>query len=398
MSLEAKKVKGMLVLKKAYKTEVHLTAAQQQKANQTIGVCRYVYNLYLEIAQNHYKETKKHLSGFDFSKWLNNVHTKQTDLWIKDVSSKAVKQAIMNGDKAFKNFFKGLAKFPRFKKKKNQDVKAYFPKNNATDLTVERHRVKIPTFGWVRLKEFGYIPTNATVINCTISQKAGRYFISVLCDIEKNKAAYKSETDGIGIDLGLKEFAVCSNHLVFDNINKQERIIKLEKRLKRQQRKLSRSYEQNKNRERGEYCAKNRQKQRFVVQKLHARLTNIRKEYSRFVVSVLVKTKPAYIAIEDLNVKGMMKNRHLSRAIADQGFRQFREWLITKCLEIEIEVRLVNRWFPSSKKCSCCGEKNLSLTLADRVFTCGICGMEIDRDFNASLNLAYTQEYTVVTE
>ena len=171
------------------------------------------------------------MSGYDFSKWLNNVHTKQTDQWIKDVSSKAVKQAIMNGDKAFKNFFKGLAKFPRFKKKKNQDVKAYFPKNNATDLTVERHRIKIPTIGWVRLKEFGYIPTDATVINCTLSQKAGRYFISVLCDVEKSKAEYKSETDGIGVDLGLKEFAVCSNHLVFENINKHEGIIKMEKQL-----------------------------------------------------------------------------------------------------------------------------------------------------------------------
>jgi len=304
----------------------------------------------------------------------------------------------MNGDKAFKNYFKGLAKFPRFKKRKDQDVKAYFPKNNATDLTVERHRVKIPTFGWVRLKEFGYIPTDATVINCTMSQKAGRYFISVLFDIEKNKTAYKSKTDGIGVDLGLKEFAVCSNQLIFENINKQERIIVLEKGLKRQQQKLSRSYEQNKNRKRGEFCAKNRQKQLLVVQKLHTRLANIRKEYSRFVVSVLVKTKPAYIAIEDLNVKGMMKNRHLSRAIANQSFRQFREWLVAKCLEIGIEVRLVNRWFPSSKKCSSCGEKNLSLTLANRVFTCGICGMEMDRDFNASLNLKYTQEYTIVTE
>jgi putative transposase len=350
LPLEAKKVKGVLVLKKAYKTEIHLSAAQQQKANQTIGVCRYVYNLYLETAQNHYKETKKHLSGFAFSKWLNNVHTKQNDKWIKDVSSKAVKKAIMNGDRAFKNFFKGVAKFPRFKKKKNEDVKAYFPKNNATDLTVQRHRVKIPTFGWVRLKEFGYIPTDATVINCTMSQKAGRYFISVLCDVKKSGEVYESETEGIGVDLGLKEFAVCSNQLIFENVNKQERIIKLEKRLKRQQRKLSRSIEQNKNRKRGEFCAKNRQKQLFVVQKLHARLANMRKEYIRFVASVLVKTKPAYIAIEDLNVTGIMKNRHLSRVIAGQNFKQFREFLIAKCLEIGIEVRLVNRWFPSSKQ------------------------------------------------
>ncbi|QUW22396.1 transposase [Sporosarcina sp. Marseille-Q4063] len=385
-------------MKRTFKTEVLLTQDQQQKANQTIGVCRYVYNLYLVTAQNHYKETKKHLSGFAFSKWLNNVHTKQTDQWIKDVSSKAVKQAIMNGDSAYKNFFNGLAKFPRFKKKSKQDVKAYFPKNNASDLTVERHRVKIPTFGWLRLKEFGYIPTNAIVINCTLSQKAGRYFISVLCDVEKRNAKYENVTDGIGVDLGLKEFAVCSNHLVFENINKQVRIIKLEKQLKRHQRKLSRSYNQNKNRKEGEFCAKNRQKQLLVVQILHARLANIRKEYIRYVVSVLVKTKPAYIAIEDLNVKGMMGNRHLARTIAKQNFKQFRELLVAKCLEIGIKVRLVDRWYPSSKNCSGCNNKNVSLSLADRIFTCENCGLEMNRDFNASLNLKYTKEYTVITE
>ena len=304
----------------------------------------------------------------------------------------------MNGDRAFKNFFKGIAKFPRFKKKRNQDVKAYLPKNNPTDLTVERHRIKIPTFGWVRLKEFGYIPAGTTVTSCTISQKAGRYYVSVLCAVNKSRPVYRSESDGVGCDLGLNKFLVCSNHLVFDNINKQHRIIKLEKQLKRQQRKLSRSYEQNKSRKRGEFCAKNRRKQLIVVQKLHARLANIRKEYIRFVVSALVKTKPAYIAIEDLNIKGMMKNRYLSREIGQQNFYQFREWLIAKCLEIGIEVRLVNRWLPSSKLCSSCGKKNVSLSLADRIFVCENCSTEIDRDFNASLNLTYTKEYTVVTE
>ncbi len=384
-------------MKKAFKTEILLSDLQRQKINQTIGVCRYVYNLYLETAQNHYQETNKHMSGYDFSKWLNNVHTKQTDRWIKEVSSKAVKQAIMNGDKAFKNFFKGLAKFPRFKKKKNQDVKAYFPKNNATDLTIERHRIKIPTIGWVQLKEFGYIPTNANVTSCTVSQKAGRYFVSVLCTIEQIKTEYVSESDGIGIDLGLETFATCSNHLVFENINKDQRMIKLEKRLKRQQRKLSRSYEQNKHRKRGEFCTKNRQKQLVVVQKLHARLVNIRKAYIRYMISELVKTKPAFIAIEDLNVKGMMKNRHLARAIAQQNFSQFKEWIIAKCLDIGIEIRLVDRWFPSSKRCSSCGHQKKLLSLSERTFSCANCNLEMNRDFNASLNLKYTQSYTIVT-
>ena len=171
----------------------------------------------------------------------------------------------------------------------------------------------------------GYIPTDATVINCTVSQKAGRYFVSVLCEVEEVRESYVPEHDGVGIDLGISTFAVCSHHVQFKNINKTQPVSKLEKSLKRQQRKLSRSYEQNKNRKRGEFCAKNRQKQLLVVQKLHARLANIRHEYIRYVVSVLVKTKPTYLTIEDLNVKGMMKNRHLSKAIAQQNFYTFLE-------------------------------------------------------------------------
>lgn len=384
-------------MRRAYKTEILLADHQRQKINQTIGVCRYVYNLYLQVSQDQYKKTKNHLSGYDFSKWLNNVHTKKTDQWIKEVSSKAVKQAIMHGDRAYKNFFKGVAKFPCFKKKKNQDVKAYFPKNNKTDLTVERHRIKVPTIGWVRLKEYGYIPTDAKVKSCTISQKAGRYFISVLCEGEEIKKDYTPEHDGIGIDLGISTFAVCSHHVEFENINKTKRIIKLEKSLKRQQRKLSRSYEQNKNRMRGEFCAKNRQKQLLVVQKMHARLANIRQEYIRYVVSVLVKTKPTYITIEDLNIKGMMKNRHLSKAIGQQNFNAFREWLLAKCNEHNIELRLVDRWYPSSKLCSSCGVKKTKLSLCERTFACDSCDAALDRDFNASLNLKYAKEYTVLT-
>lgn len=158
-------------MKKAYKTEILLDERQMTKVNQTIGTCRYVYNLYLDTAQNHYKATGKHLSGYDFSKWLNNIYTKQTDFWIKDVSSKAVKQAIMNGDRAFKNFFKGLAERPKFKIKKKQDVKAYFPKNNPKDIVVERHRIKVPTLGWIRLKEYGYIPVDAKVSTARFLKK-----------------------------------------------------------------------------------------------------------------------------------------------------------------------------------------------------------------------------------
>lgn len=384
-------------MKKAFKTEIILSPSQQQKVNQTIGTCRYVYNLYVATAQSHYKETGKHLSGYNFSKWLNNVYVKEQNTWIKEVSSKAVKQAIMNGNRAFKNFIKGTAKFPRFKKKKNQHVKAYFPKNNKTDLLVERHRIKLPTIGWVRLKEYGYIPTNMMVKSCTISQQGNRYSISVLCEVEPPQIVSISKHDGIGVDLGLKDFAVCSHHEVFPNLNKTPKIKKIEQQLKRQQRKLSRSYEQNKSRKRGESCYKNRQKQVIRLQKLHARLTNIRREYIRFVVNQLVKAKPAYITIEDLNVKGMMKNRHLAKAVAQQNFYHFKGWLLAKCKEHGIKLRQVSRFYPSSKLCSCCGAKRLKLSLSVRIFQCDHCHIQMDRDFNASLNLKYATAYGVLT-
>ena len=316
---------------------------------------------------------------------------------IKDVSSKAVKRSIMNGDTAFKNFFKGLAKFPKYKKKKKQDVKAYFPKNNPTDLLIERHRIKIPTLGWVRLKEFGYIPSNIKVSSCTVSQKAGRYYASVLCEVQTKGQSEINTYDGIGVDLGIKDFATCSHHETFKNINKTMTVRKLEKSLKRQQRKLSHSYEINQNRKRGEFCAKNRQKKLVKVQKLHARLANIRKEYVRSVVNALVKIKPAYITIEDLNVKGMMKNRHLSKAVSGQNFSYFKEWLTAKCKQHGIELRAVDRFYPSSKLCSCCGHRKIKLSLSERIFKCDACDAELDRDFNASLNLKYATTYTLLT-
>jgi putative transposase len=381
-------------MKKAFKTEIELTSMQAEKVNQTIGVCRYVFNLYLKRNQELYEKDKKFLSGMEFSKWLNNEYTQENDPWIKKVSSKAVKQAIMNGDKAFRNFFKGKAKFPRLKKKKDQDVKAYFPKNNKTDWTVERHRVKIPTLGWIKLKEFGYIPTNAIVSSGTVSQKAGRYFVSVLCEVQPKEKTLNNH-DGIGIDLGITNFAVCSNTEVYGNINRSKRIMKLEKGLKRQQRKLSRKYEFKK--KGGESCYKNIQKQVKVIQKLHVRLTHIRKEYVRDVVTKVAKAKPTFITIEDLNIKGMLKNKHLADSVRKQNFYFFRTFLEHKCKKEGIELRIVDRFYPSSKLCSCCGYKKVRLSLSERIFKCDQCGIEIERDFNASLNLRYAMNYTVIT-
>ena len=389
----------MRKLKRAYKIEIHPTDEQKSKIHQTIGVSRFVYNFYIAHNKEVYEKEGKFVSGMDFSKWLNNEYIPNNEemKWIKEVSSKARKQSIMNADRAFKDFFKGKKGFPKFKKKKNQDVKAYFPKNNKTDWTLERHRVKIPTLGWVRLKEFGYIPTNSVVKSGTASQKANRYYVSILVE-EKEVKRSKPTNEGIGIDLGIKDFAICSNGAKFKNVNKTFTVKKLEKKLKREQRKLSRKYEslkiRNKKIEEGRATQRNIQKQVVKVQKLHQRLTNIRTDYINKTIFLIIKREPSYITIEDLNIKGMMKNRHLSKAIANQKFYEFRKKLTTKCKQNKIELRVVDRFYPSSKKCSCCGKIKTDLKLKDRIYKCS-CGLSMDRDFNASINLKNAKKYKI---
>ena len=386
-------------MKRSYKIEINPTQEQKTKIHQTIGVSRFVYNFYIARNKEIYEREGKFVSGMDFSKWLNNkyIPNNQEMKWIKEVSSKATKQAIMNGDKAFRDFFKKAKGFPRFKKKKNQDVKAYFPKNNKTDWTFERHRVKIPTLGWIRLKEFGYIPVNSIVKSGTVSQKADRYYVSILVE-ETDIKISNPNNEGVGIDLGIKEFAVCSDGIKFKNINKTSTVKKIEKKLKREQRKLSRKYEslkiRNKNIKEGRATRQNIQKQVVKVQKLHQRLTNIRTDYINKIVSSIIKQKPSYITIEDLNVKGMMKNKHLSKAIASQKFFEFKTKLTVKCKENHIELRIVDRFYPSSKTCSQCGKVKKDLKLSDRIYKCD-CGFTIDRDLNASINLKNAKEYKI---
>ncbi len=386
-------------MKRAYKIEINPTTKQKSKIHQTIGVSRFIYNFYIAHNKEVYESKGEFISGMDFSKWLNNeyIPNNQDMKWIKDVSSKATKQAIMNGDKAFKDFFKKTKGFPKFKKKKNQDVKAYFPKNNKTDWTIERHRVKIPTLGWVRLKEFGYIPTNSIVKSGTVSQKSNRYYVSILVE-EDDIQVSKCTNEGIGIDLGIKDFAICSNGSKFKNINKTSTIKKVEKKLKREQRKLSRKYEslkvRNKNIKEGVATRQNIQKQIVKVQKIHQRLANIRTDYINKTVSQVIEQKPSYITIEDLNVTGMMKNKHLSKVISSQKFFEFRTKLTAKCKQNNIELRVVDRWYPSSKTCSQCGEVNKGLKLKDRVYKCE-CGLSIDRDLNASINLKNAKKYKI---
>ena len=323
----------MRILLKSFRTEINPTPEQKAKINRTIGTCRYVYNFYLSHNRELHDKGEKFMTGRSFSVWLNNEYIPDNPdkAWIKEVSSKAVKKSVEDGYTAFTRFFKHQSAFPKFKKKGKSDVKMYFVRNNPKDCMCERHRINIPTPGWVRLKEKGYIPTSKDgwkIRSGTVSIKAGRYYVSVLIEIPNTRIT-GTAGEGIGIDLGLKDFAVMSNGKVYRNINKSARLKKLEKQLAREQKCLSRKYENEK--KGGATQRANIQKQKRRVQKLYHRIDNIRTDYINKTVAEIVKTKPSYIAIEDLNVSGMMKNRHLSKAVASQKFYEFRAKLKNKC-------------------------------------------------------------------
>ena len=381
---------------KSFKTEINPTEEQKARIRRTIGTCRYVYNFYLCHNKALYDKGEKFVTGKGFRVWLNNEYIPDNPdkTWIREVYSKAVKKSIEDGCTAFTRFFKHQSDFPKFKKKGKSDVKMYFVRNNPKDCQCERHRLKIPTLGWVRIKEKGYIPTTKDgymIRSGTVSVKAGRFYVSVLVEIPDVNIDNNSN-EGIGIDLGLKDLAIVSNGKTYRNINKSAGLKKLEKQLIREQRSLSRKYE---NLKKGESTQRaNIQKQRLKVQKLHHKMDNIRTDYINKTIAEIVKTKPSYITIEDLNVKGMMKNRCLSKAVASQKFYEFRTRLKAKCDENGIELRVADRFYPSSKTCHHCGSVRKNLKLSDRIYRCE-CGYVADRDLNAALNLKDAKTYRI---
>ena len=383
-------------LLKSFKTEINPTEEQKARIRRTIGTCRYVYNFYLGHNKALHDNGEKFMTGKSFSLWLNNEYIPDNPdkTWIREVYSKAVKKSIEDGCTAFTRFFKHQSDFPKFKKKGKSDVKMYFVRNNPKDCQCERHRLKIPTLGWVRIKEKGYIPTTKDgymIRSGTVSVKAGRFYVSVLVEIPDVNID-NSSNEGIGIDLGLKDFAIISNGKTYRNINKSAGLKKLEKQLIREQRSLSRKYE---NLKKGESTQRaNIRKQKLKVQKLHHKMDNIRTDHINKTIAEIVKTKPSYITIEDLNVKGMMKNRCLSKAVASQKFYEFRTRLKAKCDENGIELRVADRFYPSSKTCHHCGSVRKNLKLSDRIYRCE-CGYVADRDLNAALNLKDAKTYRI---
>ena len=390
---------------RAYKTEIHPTQAQIELIHKTFGCTRYIYNQYVYENLENLASGKDFISAFSYSKRVNN--DPDTPSWLKEVSSKAIKQALIYADRAFRNYFSKRSGKPTFKKKGAND--SFYLIGT---LKVERHRIFVPVLKWVRLKEFGYIPKNVTSV--TISMKNGRYYISCLCKEEKDERIALSN-ESMGIDFGLKDQFITEERTI-PSINRSLRIKKLEKRLRREQRKLSRKIEANMvdkvyyqtDSKKGQLKSfrwvkplsecRNIQKQKLKVARLHERLTRIRTDYNRKAIhSLVLERKPSSITIENLAVGNLMKNRHLSKAISKAQWYQSRLYLENLCKKLGIELRLVDRFYPSSKICSTCGFKYKELKLKERFWTCLNCGSEHDRDKNAAINLGRCKQYTVLT-
>ena len=364
---------------------------QKTKLFQYAGTARFAYNWALDREQENHKNGGGFLSDADLRKEFTQLKKNPEYVWLNDISNNVTKQAIKDACDAYRRFFKGIAKFPRFKSKKHSPQSFY--QDNVKIQFTETH-VKVEGFAcskkknkqkrnWIRLAEHNRIPVNSKYTNPRIKYDGVHWWITVGIECkESNTIPYN---EGIGIDLGIKDLAVCSDKKKYENINRTQKIKKLEKRKRRLQRCVSRRYE--KNRKGGCYCkTKNIIKREKELLKLNHRLTNIRQDYLHQTTSEIIKRKPSFICIEDLNVRGMMKNRHLSKAVQQQGFYKFRKQIEYKSAWRNIPVIIADRFFPSSKLCSCCGTIRKDLKLSERVYKCE-CGNVIDRDYQAALNL-----------
>ena len=365
---------------------------QKTKLFRYANTARFAYNWALGREQENYKNGGKFISDGDLRKEFTQLKKKEEYAWLNYVSNNVTKQAIKDACEAYKNFFKGYSKFPRFKSKKHS-ISSFYQDNVKIQFT--NTHVKIEGFAtskrknkqklnWIRLAEHGSIPTeNIKYYNPRIKYDGLNWWITV--GIEYKDSTTLPSNDGIGIDLGIKDLAICSDGNTYKNINKTHKIKKLEKRKRRLQRSISRRYEKNK--KGGNYCkTSNIIKSEKELLKLNHRLTNIRQNYLHQTTTEIVKTKPSFIVLEDLNVKGMMKNKHLSKSVQQQCFGEFRRQIEYKSAWNNIQVIIADRFFPSSKLCSCCGSIKKDLKLSDRIYRCE-CGNVIDRDYQAALNL-----------
>ena len=370
------------------KVMLHPNNKQRTKLFQCFGVSRFAYNWALSRQQENYKNGGKFISAFDLEKEFGQLKKLPEYDWLNRYSSVIPLMAIIDACNAYKNFFRGNSKFPKFKSKNksNQGFYIHPTKIRFTDTCVKleklvdskkRNRQKL---NWVRLAEVSRVPTNCKYSNPRVTFDGINFWISISIEIEDNTKMPTNE--GIGIDLGVKDLAICSDGNIYRSINKTKEVKRLEKKKRRLQRKLSKKYVLNKHEK-----TKNIVKLEKELLRLNHRLTNIRHNYIHQVTTEIINRKPMFISLEELNVSGMMKNRHLAKAIQEQSFYSFKVTLSYKATWKNIQIVEVPRFFPSSKTCSVCGTIKSDLKLSDRVFICPECGNKMDRDFNASLNL-----------
>ena len=375
---------------------------QKSKLFQYANTARYAYNWALGREKENYKNSGRFIPDGDLRKEFTQLKKTDGYSWLSEISNNVTKQAIKDACNAYKRFFKGYSKFPKFKSRKFSMPSFY--QDNVKIKFTDTH-VKVEGFAtskkknkqklnWVRLAEHNRIPTDGRYINPRIRYDGLNWWLTV--GIEYEDSTNLPANEGIGIDLGIKDLAICSDSNKYKNINKTQTVRKLEKQKRRLQRSISRSYEKNKKGK--EYCkTRNVIKKEKLLLKLNHRLTNIRKNYLQQTTSEIIKREPSFICIEDLNVSGMMKNRHLSKAAQQQGFREFRRQIEYKSEWNNIPVVIADRYFPSSKLCSCCGKIKKGLKLSDRIYKCE-CGNEIDRDEQAALNLKRYGENVLSTQ
>jgi len=362
------------------KVRLSPTKEQEQKSWQSVGTARFIYNWTLARQEENYKNGGKFIYDNDLRKELTILKKTEELKWLNEVSNNVAKQAVKDGCEAYKKFFKGLADKPRFKSKRKSKPSFY---NDNIKLKVKSNMVLIEKVGWIKTAE--QLPINVKYTNPRISFDGKYWFITV--GMEKEKPIVELTTESIGIDVGIKDLAICSNGMTFKNINKTGLVKKLGKRLRRLQRKISRKYYLNKE---GRKFVKtsNIIKLEKQIRLLHRKLSNIRNNHLHQATTKIVKTKPSRVVMETLNIKGMMKNKHLSKAIAQQGLYEFKRQLQYKCEFYGIKFVEADIWYPSSKTCSKCGHVKTKLSLSERTYICEECGAVIDRDFNASINLS----------
>lgn len=352
---------------------------------QCAGAARFAFNWALAKEEENHKAGNKFINDGDLRKELTKLKKTEEFSWLKKYSNDIPKQAIKDACDAYKNFFKGLSKKPKFKSKRKTRLSFY---GDTIKTKFRERHVHLSKIGYIRLSEYNRVPEGSKIVNPRITYDGLNWWISV--GIEVLEIEIRDEqTESIGIDLGVKDFAVFSNGTVYSNINKSRTIKRATKTLKRLQRRASHQYEKMKKKEgniRYEKSA-NLLKLEKKILKTYKRISNIRDNYIHQITTALVKTKPEYIVIEDLNVSGMMKNRHLSKAVMNQKFYEFRRILTYKCSLYGIPLFIADHFYPSSKICSRCGHIKKDLKLNERVYRCPECGLEIDRDLNAAINL-----------